>query len=349
MFPDTPDVIRIRDRSIIQFCYNLGYSPARTLELVSKAYPDSHPARSTIYKCFALNKTGITSLSEAKRGYAVRDWDLIVDVEEFVIQNPSSSATHIAAIFHITKDTVKKILVEDLQLQKKWLRWIPHILTAPNKLKRCELAAEQLEILQKGKKDNFAHIITGDETWLPFETPQDYVWLPKDTAPPERPKQTIASEKVLVTVFWSTTSFYVINAMPVGESIDAVYFQKKILDPLLKEIMKDRSSGQYYIHFDNAPAHRASSTAEKLRGTGLIMMPHPPYSPDLAPSDFYLFGRVKERLKGMKAKSSLEAVGMLKTELDKITVKERIDVMLHWIERLERVIETKGEYFARRE
>jgi hypothetical protein len=25
-------------------------------------------------------------------------------------------------------------------------------------------------------------------------------------------------------------------------------------------------------------------------------MPHPPYSPDIAPSDFYLFGTVKQRL-----------------------------------------------------
>jgi hypothetical protein len=32
---------------------------------------------------------------------------------------------------------------------------------------------------------------------------------------------------------------------------------------------------------------------------GLRLAPHPLYSPDLAPSGFFLFGYVKERLKGM--------------------------------------------------
>jgi hypothetical protein len=38
---------------------------------------------------------------------------------------------------------------------------------------------------------------------------------------------------------------------------------------------------------------------ELLRRNGLWLAPHPPYSPYLAPSDFFLFGYVKERLKGM--------------------------------------------------
>lgn len=29
-------------------------------------------------------------------------------------------------------------------------------------------------------------------------------------------------------------------------------------------------------------------------------VPHPPYSPDLAPSDFYLFAKFKDKLKGPK-------------------------------------------------
>jgi len=35
---------------------------------------------------------------------------------------------------------------------------------------------------------------------------------------------------------------------------------------------------------------------------GWALLPHPPYSPDLAPSDFHLFGRLKESLAGLKFK-----------------------------------------------
>jgi histone-lysine N-methyltransferase SETMAR len=42
------------------------------------------------------------------------------------------------------------------------------------------------------------------------------------------------------------------------------------------------------IH-DNAPARRALATQNKLADLGFHYLDHPPYSPDLAPSDYYLF------------------------------------------------------------
>jgi histone-lysine N-methyltransferase SETMAR len=40
---------------------------------------------------------------------------------------------------------------------------------------------------------------------------------------------------------------------------------------------------------DNARLHIAKSTSEKLLKLGWIALPHPPYSPDLAPTDYHLF------------------------------------------------------------
>jgi len=40
---------------------------------------------------------------------------------------------------------------------------------------------------------------------------------------------------------------------------------------------------------DNAPAHRALATQKKLAYLGCKCLDHPPYSPDLAPSDYHLF------------------------------------------------------------
>jgi histone-lysine N-methyltransferase SETMAR len=46
---------------------------------------------------------------------------------------------------------------------------------------------------------------------------------------------------------------------------------------------------------DNAPAHRSLSNQKKLAYLGFQFLEHPPYSPDLAPSDCHLFPGLKNR------------------------------------------------------
>ena len=52
------------------------------------------------------------------------------------------------------------------------------------------------------------------------------------------------------------------------------------------------------MHHDNAPVHMALSVREFLATKQITVLEHPAYSPDLAPSDFFLFPKLKEILKG---------------------------------------------------
>ena len=45
---------------------------------------------------------------------------------------------------------------------------------------------------------------------------------------------------------------------------------------------------------DNAPCHKWLATMAKLNGLSFELLPRPPYSPDLAPSDYYLFADLKK-------------------------------------------------------
>jgi [histone H3]-lysine36 N-dimethyltransferase SETMAR len=47
------------------------------------------------------------------------------------------------------------------------------------------------------------------------------------------------------------------------------------------------------FHQDNALCHKSIKTMAKLHELGYELLPHPPYSPDLAPSDFFLFADLK--------------------------------------------------------
>jgi len=67
---------------------------------------------------------------------------------------------------------------------------------------------------------------------------------------------------------------------------------------------------------DNAPTLRALATQKKMAYLGFKCVDHPPYSPDLAPSDYHLFPGLKKQLKGRKFSFDVEVTAAAETWLD---------------------------------
>ena len=101
----------------------------------------------------------------------------------------------------------------------------------------------------------------------------------------------------------------------------------------------------YYIHFDNASSHTAKSTIQYCESKNHRILPHPPYSPDLAPSDFFLFGYIKGKCKGKRFNSTNELIEFINDVFYEIPKPVIISVFDEWVKRLEKCIECKGEYF----
>ena len=51
--------------------------------------------------------------------------------------------------------------------------------------------------------------------------------------------------------------------------------------------------GQWHFHQDNAPVHNSIVVTDYLTKIGIKTVPQPPYSPDLAPCDFWLFPKLR--------------------------------------------------------
>ena len=49
---------------------------------------------------------------------------------------------------------------------------------------------------------------------------------------------------------------------------------------------------------DNAPMHTSHQSIAQIAASDFSLVAHPPYSPDIAPSDFHLFKRLKNDLRG---------------------------------------------------
>jgi histone-lysine N-methyltransferase SETMAR len=75
------------------------------------------------------------------------------------------------------------------------------------------------------------------------------------------------------------------------------------MDCLLKRIQRVRPaafcSRDFFLLHDNAPTHKAASVCQFLTQKNVTTPYHSPYSPDLSPPDYFLFPKLKMKLKGL--------------------------------------------------
>jgi hypothetical protein len=91
---------------------------------------------------------------------------------------------------------------------------------------------------------------------------------------------------------------------------------------------------------DNASPHRSKQTTDCLISLHLVSAPHPPYSSDLTPSDFSLFGKVWNLLTGNKFASADEFIH----EISQIGKDELNTIFTNWEVRLNKCITLDREY-----
>ena len=102
--------------------------------------------------------------------------------------------------------------------------------------------------------------------------------------------------------------------------------------------------GLKLVH-DNAPAHCSSVVQDYLKTQGFKILPHPAYSPDLAPCDFWLNPVVKKCL-GRRKFETHTAVGRALFQCtDSIPKCDYKSALKNWIKRLKKCVQVNGEYF----
>ena len=115
-----------------------------------------------------------------------------------------------------------------------------------------------------------------------------------------------------------TAGILLIDYLPKGQTTNAEYYLSLLVQ--LKDILEEKRHGKFtkgvlFLH-ENAPAHRALATQKKLAYLGFQCLDHPPYSPDLVPSDYQLFTGLKKQLKCRHFSSDAEVIAAAENWLD---------------------------------
>ena len=101
-----------------------------------------------------------------------------------------------------------------------------------------------------------------------------------------------------------------------------------------------------FIHYDNASSHNSKVCRTGLGNTPFVRIPQPPYSPDIAICDFYLFGTLKQQLEGISATDPSDLRVAMDSILANIPHSQWIKAFDEWAKRLQWIIENNGEYYT---
>ena len=149
-------------------------------------------------------------------------------------------------------------------------------------------------------------VITGDECWVygydPETKQMSSKWSTSSSPRPKKVRQVKSNIKTRLIAFFDINRLVHHEFVLTGQTVNKEFY-KTVLQRLRDAVRTRRPekwrSGNWILHHDNAPAHRAATTNEFLVKYNIPSLPHPPYSPDLAPGDF-LFPQLKKTTKGRR-------------------------------------------------
>ena len=333
----------------------LGCSLKQIVSEIQSVYGSNSMSYDTIRRWKKKFDAGLESVENApKPGRPRRATakENVSKVKEVIKRDARYTVRDLAKIVGISLSSVHFILKKILHVRKITARWVPHLLTDAQKKQRVKTAKKLLKMFPKFDQKQFANVVTGDETWIHYFEPvrkvSNKIWATQNCKRPIIAKRTISAKKVLYAIFFSVEGIAIQVPVKRGKSITGKYYKDVVLAKLKKYYQKRRpATGFKHVRLlhDNAPAHTSALVTQFLKQEKVTVLPHPPYSPDLAPCDFFLFPKLKKFLSGRRYRSRQALGSAVFQYLSTIPKSAYRDAFRKWIYRLKLCISSHGEYF----
>lgn len=342
-------------RAMIFYDFRCGLNQKQSYERLKLSFDDAAPSLATVYNWFGEFKRNRTQLSddirEGRPSTAVTE-ENINAVRLMIEAEKRTTYQQIRASLGIGMSQVQTILHDHLKVRKLCARWIPHDLTEEQKLCRVKWCRQMLKKFNSGLSNGVFDIVTGDETWIycyePETKRQSAVWVFPDEDTPTKVKKGRSVEKKMIACFFGRSGHYATVALENKRTVTADWYVESCLPIVIEKVKERRPGSKVLLHHDNAPAHSAKKTKQFLVTKKVETMSHPPYSPDLAPCDFYLFPKIKDKLRGVHFMNAEEAVAAFQTAIEEVPKEDWAECFLQWFDHMNKCIGCGGEYFEKK-
>jgi [histone H3]-lysine36 N-dimethyltransferase SETMAR len=224
--------------------------------------------------------------------------------------------------------------------------WVPHQLSTQNRIQRVTIASS---LLARNSREPFLdRIVTGDEKWVLYvNVKKRKQWLSSGQRPVPMPKPGLHPQKIMLCIWWDMRGVVHWELLDPNLTITAdVYCQQLVR--LSQALVRNRPSlvnrKGVILQHDNARPHIARVTQQKIRELGWEVLPHSPYSPDMAPSDYHLFRSLQHHLSGQEFEDEED----VKQAITSFIASKTTDFFKRGIENLvirwEAVVDNEGDY-----
>ena len=137
-------------------------------------------------------------------------------------------------------------------------------------------------------------------------------WVGPWSLRPKKFKTQPSAGKVMATVFWDAEGVIMVDFLSMRSTITGLCnYYANLLDQL-RTAIREKRRGKFckgvLLQQDNVRVHTCKVAMDAVERNGYELIPHPAYSPDLAPNDFFLFPNLKKNIRGLHFRSDEEFV-----------------------------------------
>ena len=343
----------LANRAVIQYLYKKGMTPKEIHEDTQATLGVESPSYATVKRWVAEFKHGNMKLDDDPRSgrpcTSTSD-EMLEKVQDMVMDDRRVTTRTIAEALQISQERVQHILSHILGMNKVSSHWVPRLLTVNQKQERVKLSIENLKLFEFDPEDFTARFITMDETWVHHFEPeykqQSMQWKHPSSPTPKKAWVVPFAGKVMASIFWDAKGVLLMDFLGKGKTVTGVYYAS-LLDKVrvaIKEKRRGMLKKGVLFHADNAPAHSCAFALAKVHECGFQIVQHPPYSPNLAPSDYYLFPNLKKHLAGTRFASDDDVIKAVEGYMDtgdETFYSEGIRKLQH---RWRKCVEVSGDY-----
>ena len=284
-------------RHVMIFLFNQKKKASECHRILVETYGDLAPTVKTCERWFQSFKRGDFDVTDKKRENRPKKFE-DVELQSLLDEDNTQTQQMMAEQLNVTRQAISDRLRAMGKIQKVG-KWVPHELNERQMEKRktvCEM------LLLRHERKGFLHrVVTGDEKLIYFQNPkrkQSWVTPGQPSTSSARPDR--FGKKTMLCVWWDQKGVVYYELLKPGETVNTDRYRQQMIN-LSHALIEKRPEwahrhAKVILQHDNAPAHSARLTKETISSLGWELLPHPPYSPDLAPSDYQLFSSMGHSL-----------------------------------------------------